>query len=63
MGMDPGRGSRDLGNQRWRSEQDMIDGEAQRDHMAHEVEKAHERDDAEHGIVHEPKRPWWKFWG
>lgn len=41
----------------------MIDKEAHRDHLVHELEEAEARNDAEAGIVHEPKRPWWKFWG
>ena len=36
-----GTGGRDLGAQRWGSEQEEIDHQAQQEHLAHEAERIH----------------------
>jgi hypothetical protein len=54
-------GPEDLGNERWKSEQEEIDKMAATRRQVHKAEKAHERDAAERGET-VAKTPWWKFW-
>ncbi len=56
-------GPEDLGNERWKSEQQEIDHMARDRHLAKEAERAHEREAEERGDPVAKKRPWWKFWG
>jgi hypothetical protein len=58
-----GAGGRDLGAQRWGSEQEQIDHIAQQEHLVHEAERIHAEEAAEEGRPVPKKRPWWKFWG
>jgi hypothetical protein len=56
-------GGQDLGNERWKAEQEMIDRAAQQERMAEEAERRHAEDAAERGEAPAPaKKPWWKFW-
>jgi len=56
-------GGQDRGNERWNSEQEMIDRAAEQARMEHEVERAEAEKAAERGEpVPAAKRPWWKFW-
>ena len=55
-------GGPDLGDEPWRSEQEMIDREVQETSMEHEVERAKAEKAAERGESAPAKRPWWKFW-
>ena len=63
MGGAGGTGGRDLGAQRWGSEQEQIDHLAQQEHQIHEAERIHAEEAAETGQPEPKKRPWWKFWG
>jgi hypothetical protein len=63
MGGAGGAGGRDLGAQRWGSEQEEIDHLAQQEHLIHETERIHAEEAAEEGHPVPKKRPWWKFWG
>jgi hypothetical protein len=63
MGGAGGTGGRDLGAQRWGSEQEQIDHLAQQEHQIHEAERIHAEEAAEIGQPTQKKRPWWKFWG
>jgi len=55
-------GGQDLGGERWRAEQEMIDHQAEQARMEHEVERAEAEKAAERGEPAPVKRPWWKFW-
>ena len=63
MGGAGGTGGRDLGAQRWGSEQEQIDQLAEQEHQIHEAERIHAEEAAETGVPAPKKRPWWKFWG
>jgi hypothetical protein len=58
-----GTGGRDLGAQRWGSEQEQINHIAEQEHLVHEAERIHAEEAAETGQPAAKKRPWWKFWG
>jgi hypothetical protein len=57
-----GTGGRDLGAQRWGSEQEELSKMAEQEHMAREAERIHAEEAAEEGRPAVPKHPWWKFW-
>ena len=55
-------GGQDLGNERWKAEQEMIDRQAQQARMEHEIERSEAEKAAERGESAPVKKPWWKFW-
>ena len=56
-----GTGGRDLGAQRWGSEQEQINQMAEQERLAHEADRIHAEEAAERGEA-PAKKPWWKFW-
>jgi hypothetical protein len=55
-------GGQDLGNERWRAEQEQIDKAAAQERLAEEAERIHAEEAAETGAAPPVKKPWWRFW-
>lgn len=59
--MSYGPGMDDMGAERRREEEEMVERTVQHNREIDELEEDEARDAKEAGVA-PPKRPWWKFW-